>query len=126
MDARPKLLVVDDDPHLLRLFELYLRRTFFEVHLAGSGDEAIALAQETEFDVAVVDLILPTFGGLRLCGHLKESSRPPYVIIISGETGKEVRQSLSECGADEFVAKPFAPAEFVAHLEEVARARVAH
>jgi DNA-binding response OmpR family regulator len=106
---RPKLLIVDDDPHIRRLLRLYLRSSPYEVYEAATGEEAIQLNTENDFTVVLLDLILPYYGGFRLCQKFKgENGRePPYVIIITGDDSTETRATAAECGADHFIGKPF-------------------
>jgi DNA-binding response OmpR family regulator len=105
-----KLLVVDDDVHIRRILAIYLRE--HAVVEAATGEEALAKAQAERFDAAIVDLILPPFGGLRVCRHLKEANT--RVIVISGD--EALREQAKEAGADGFVAKPFTKEELVAGL----------
>jgi len=98
-----KLLVVDDDVHIRRIVALYLRG--HDVAEAATGEEALARLAGDHFDAVIVDLILPQFGGLRLCRKIKESAAPPRVIVISGD--EQLRDDAREAGADAFLAKPF-------------------
>ena len=99
-----KLLVVDDDVHIRRIVALYLRG--HDVAEAATGEEALARLAGERFDAVIVDLILPQFGGLRLCRKIKESAAaPPRVIVISGD--EQLRDDAREAGADAFLAKPF-------------------
>ena len=78
-----KLLVVDDDVHIRRIVALYLRD--HDVAEAASAEEALARVGAETFDVVIVDVILPHFGGLRLCRKIKETATPPRVIVMSGD-----------------------------------------
>lgn len=112
-----KILVVDDDVHIRRLIALYLRDAQCEVLQATGGDEAMRLAADGRFDVAVVDLILPHYGGLRLCQKLKAMPSPPRVILISGDDSPQSREGAAESKADGFLAKPFTREELLAALQ---------
>jgi DNA-binding response OmpR family regulator len=107
-----KLLVVDDDVHIRRIVALYLRD--HDVAEAATGEEALARLAGERFDAVIVDLILPQFGGLRLCRKIKESAAPPRVIVISGD--EQLRDDAREAGADAFLAKPFTKGDLVASL----------
>ena len=96
-----KLLVVDDDVHIRRIVALYLRE--HDVAEAANAEEALARIAAEAFDVAIVDVILPPSGGLRLCGKLKEVGM--RVIVMSGD--EQLREEATEAGADAFLAKPF-------------------
>jgi CheY-like chemotaxis protein len=107
-----KLLIVDDDVHIRRIAALYLRG--HDVAEAATAEEALQRVAAEAFDAVVVDLILPQFGGLRLCRKLKESTAAPRVIVISGDEG--LRDQAREAGADAFLAKPFTKEDLVALL----------
>jgi two-component system response regulator ResD len=109
-----KVLVVDDDVHIRRLMALYLRDAQWDVTQAASGEEALDFVQRERFDVAIVDLILPHYGGSRLCQRLKAMSPPFRVIITSGDDSQSSRAAAAESGADGFLAKPFTREELLA------------
>ena len=107
-----KLLIVDDDVHIRRIVALYLRD--HDVAEAATGEEALARLGGERFDAVIVDLILPQFGGLRLCRKIKESAAAPRVIVISGD--EQLRDEAREAGADAFLAKPFTKEALLALL----------
>jgi two-component system response regulator ResD len=117
MTAVPrKVLIVDDDVHIRRLIKLYLRDSGFELAEAGTGEDALELAARDSFDLAIVDLILPYYGGLRLCQKLKASEPAPRVIIITGDESPEAPETAREYRADAFVLKPFTRDELLAAM----------
>ena len=115
--AKPKLLIVDDDPHLRKLLTIYLRDKW-DVSVAAEGEEAIEVWRKEKPKVVLLDLILPYYGGFRLCQDFKgDGSFRSHVIMMTGEEGDDTRDIASECGADDFVLKPFDPAEMVRKLD---------
>jgi DNA-binding response OmpR family regulator len=108
-----KLLIVDDDPHIRRLLQLYCRGTGLEVHEAATGEEAESLIDQNRYAVVLLDLILPYYGGFRICQKLKRVPRQsqPFVIMMTGDDSQETRASAAECGADHFLPKPFSAVE---------------
>ena len=106
-----RVLVIDDDPHIRRLIALQLRG--HDVAVAATGEEALALAEREHFDVVLVDLILPYFGGFRVCQKLKARSDPPRVVIMTGDDSQQTRATAGEYGADGFLAKPFTREELL-------------
>jgi two-component system, OmpR family, response regulator len=119
-----RILIVDDDVHIRRLLRVVLGKAGHTVEEAASAEEVLRAIESSTFDLVLLDLILPNYGGLRLCRRLKEQ-RPtaPHVIIISGETSVEARERVAECGADDFIAKPFSPAELVERIAAIGSAR---
>lgn len=109
MSEKPKLLIVDDDVHIRKLIRLYLRDSPYELFEAATGEEALELAAQHRCDVVLLDLILPYFGGFRVCRKLKKNAGPdaPYVVLITGDDSEETRATAKEAGADLFMAKPF-------------------
>jgi len=109
----PRILIVDDDVHIRRLIKLYLRDSGYEIAEAATGEEALELAARASFEVAIVDLILPYYGGFRLCQKLKASEPVPRVVIITGDESPETRETAKEYRADAFLLKPFTRDEIV-------------
>ena len=113
-----RLLVVDDDVHIRRLIKVFLRDAQYELAEAATGEEALQLTRRQAFDVVLVDLILPNYGGSRLCQKLKsDSARPPRVIIVSGDDSQQSRDVAVEVKADGFLAKPFTREELIAAVQ---------
>jgi DNA-binding response OmpR family regulator len=109
-----KLLVVDDDLHIRRLVGIYLREAGYDVTEAASGEEALQVSQGRVFDVVLIDLILPHYGGFRLCQKLKSLPTPPRVVITTGDDSPQSRDKAVEAKADAFLAKPFNREELLA------------
>jgi two-component system, OmpR family, alkaline phosphatase synthesis response regulator PhoP len=114
-----KLLIVDDDPHLVRLLEISFRDSRYETWSASSGNEAIDLWKEHDFDVVLLDLILPYYGGFRLCQTFRgdDERRAAHVLIMTGDESDDTREMALECGADDLIHKPFDPRKLVEALE---------
>jgi DNA-binding response OmpR family regulator len=107
-----KLLVVDDDVHIRRIVSVYLRD--HDVAEAATAEEALERIGKEAFDVVIVDLILPHFGGFRLCRKIKGGAAPPRVIVMSGDDSEQSREQARQAGADAFLAKPFGKEEVAA------------
>ena len=112
-----RLLVVDDDLHLRRLVGIYLRDAGHEVTEAATGEEALQMIQREPFDVVLIDLILPHYGGFRLSQKLKAAASPPRVVITTGDDSAQSRQQATEAKADGFLPKPFTRDELLAAIE---------
>ena len=80
-----RLLVVDDDLHIRRLVGIYLRDAGYDVTEAASGEEALQASHAQAFDVVLIDLILPQYGGFRLCEKLKSLPDAPRIVITTGD-----------------------------------------
>ncbi len=119
-DERARLLVVDDDVELRELAQAYLTQQGFDVVTVPDGramDEALAAS---EFDLMLLDLMMPGEDGLSIAKRLKQKHRIP-IIMISAQ-GEDVDRIVGlEVGADDYVAKPFNPRELLARIRAVLR-----
>jgi DNA-binding response OmpR family regulator len=111
----PRVLLVDDDPILLRLLEVNFRLSGFEVAVASRGDEALTSAAADPPDVAVLDLVLPGADGFELCGMLRRlpggSALP--VVFLSGRARSEDPEPRELPDGTDRLEKPFDPQELV-------------
>jgi two-component system KDP operon response regulator KdpE len=118
--ARLRVLVVDDEPHVLRAVKVILRQSGFETIPAASVKEALDQAAVHRPDAAILDLLLPDGEGVDICRELRTWSDMPIILLSAvGEDDQKVR-ALEE-GADDYVVKPFNPRELVARLNAVLR-----
>ena len=114
------VLVVDDEPEIVRLVRDYLERAGFSVVTAGDGEQAIAAARRSRPDLIVLDLGLPRLDGLDVARALRREGDVPIVMLTA--RGEEAdRVAGLEIGADDYVAKPFSPRELVARVRAVLR-----
>jgi two-component system KDP operon response regulator KdpE len=116
MPDRPRVLVVDDEPQILRALRVIMRDAGYEAVPAGSAEEALDLAAVQRVDAAIVDLVLPDLDGVELCRRLREWSRMP-VIVLSAVGDEDAKVRALAAGADDYVTKPFGPRELVARLQ---------
>jgi two-component system phosphate regulon response regulator OmpR len=122
MTATPrKLLIVDDDPRLRDLLRRYLSENQFEVSLAPDGPSMQRLMQRDQFDLIILDLMLPGEDGLALLRRLRGlNDRTPVVMLTA--KGDEIDRIIGlEVGADDYLAKPFNPRELLARIHAVLR-----
>jgi two-component system, OmpR family, alkaline phosphatase synthesis response regulator PhoP len=115
-----RILIVDDEPNIVRLLQSYLQREGFEVLTATDGRAGLQIARTMHPQLVVLDLLLPEVDGLEVCRLLRQES-DVYIIMLtarSEETDKIVGLGL---GADDYVTKPFSPREMVARIKAVLR-----
>jgi len=117
------MLVVDDEPDIAELVSYNLKKEGFEVHSASDGEEALSLIKKGNFDLLVLDLMLPGIQGMDLCRMLRNDPRTKRLpIIMLTAKGEEVDRILGlETGADDYISKPFSPRELVARVKAVLR-----
>lgn len=112
---KPRVLIVDDDPVILRLLQVNFRLEDYEVDTASRGDEALAKATRNPPDIVVLDVMMPGIDGWEVCRQMKEDPnlRDVPVIFLSARAQDEDRQRGNALGVVEYVTKPFDPAHLV-------------
>ena len=119
MSAAP-VLVVDDDPKIVTLVRTYLEREGFLVVTAGDGRAALTAVGESQPRLIVLDLMLPELDGLALMRIVRERSEIPIVILSARGSAADRVYGIHE-GADDYLVKPFSPAELVVRVKAVLR-----
>jgi two-component system KDP operon response regulator KdpE len=118
--AGERILVVDDDPQILRALRLVLRGAGFEVVATSTAEEALDRAALTAPHAAIVDLMLPDRPGIEVCQELRSWSELP-IIVLSAVSDEPTKIAALRSGADDYVTKPFGPGELVARVQAVLR-----
>jgi DNA-binding response OmpR family regulator len=117
---RGTILVVDDEPNISDLVELYLRRDGYRVVKADDGETALDAVGRHRPRLIVLDVGLPDIDGLEVCRQVRQTSQIPVIFLTARDT--EIDRVLGlELGADDYVTKPFSPAELVARVKAVLR-----
>ncbi|HEX3616933.1 MAG TPA: response regulator transcription factor [Solirubrobacteraceae bacterium] len=120
--SRRTVLVVDDEPTITEVVARYLQRAGYQTAIAADGAEALVAAGECHPDLVVLDLMLPKLGGLEVMRRLRERDHARVPIILLTAKGEESdRITGLRLGADDYVVKPFSPAELVARIDAVLR-----
>ena len=114
------MLVVDDEPQIVRALKVVLREAGFQAVAAETASEALDLAAVRPPEAAIVDLVLPDLDGIELTRRLREWSEMPILVLSAvGEEEQKVR--ALEAGADDYITKPFGTRELVARLQAALR-----
>jgi DNA-binding response OmpR family regulator len=120
MIAKPRILVVEDDPRTAASVALYLRHGGYEVDLAADGAAALDAAARTAPDLIVLDVMLPEINGIEVCRTLRARGETPIIMLTARATEDDTLRGL-DAGADDYVTKPFSPRELVARVAAVLR-----
>ncbi|QIN85215.1 response regulator [Rubrobacter tropicus] len=115
-----RALIVEDEQNLVGLLRLHLEREGFEVHEALDGRAALEVARRVAPDVVVLDWMLPGLGGMEVLRELRGSS-DAYVIMLTARSDEVDRVVGLSTGADDYLTKPFSPAELVARIRAMLR-----
>src|SRR6202023_396401 len=115
-----KILVVDDEAHIVELARLYLTREGYEVEGVGDGDQAMARFGQMKPDLVILDIMLPGIDGLTLCKEIRKQSQVPIIMLTARDEVTDKVVGL-EVGADDYLTKPFHPQELVARAKALLR-----
>jgi two-component system KDP operon response regulator KdpE len=120
MTEGPRVLVVDDEPQIVRGLRVVLRNAGFRVDSAGTKEEALDALSHRPPDAVLLDLVLPDGSGVDVCKQVREWSHVPIVVVSAvGDENEKVR--ALDAGADDYVTKPFGSQELAARLRAVLR-----
>ena len=115
-----KVLVVDDEKLIVKGIRFSLEQDGMEVDCAYDGEEALSMAKEKEYDMILLDLMLPKLDGLSVCQQIREFSNVPIVMLTA--KGEDMDKILGlEYGADDYITKPFDNQELLVRIEAVLR-----
>jgi DNA-binding response OmpR family regulator len=119
-DQKGTVVVVDDEPNIADLVDLYLAREGFRVLKTGTGEAGLQAVKDHRPRLVVLDVGLPDVDGLEVCKRLRTTSQIPVIFLTARDS--EVDRVLGlELGGDDYVTKPFSPAELVARVKAVLR-----
>jgi DNA-binding response OmpR family regulator len=115
-----RVLVVDDDPGIVKLVRAYLEQAGFAVSVAYDGKKAMQIARHERPDLVILDLMLPEMDGYDVCRALRKESEVS-IIMLTARVEESDKLIGLELGADDYVTKPFSPRELVARVRSVLR-----
>jgi DNA-binding response OmpR family regulator len=116
-----KILVIEDDIELGAVIEKVLAQTGFSVDLARNGQDGLERALATRYGLIVLDLMLPKMDGMQVCAQLRERRRTTPILMVTARDAVTDRVRGLECGADDYLPKPFDIREFLARIHALLR-----
>ncbi|MBS4191079.1 response regulator transcription factor [Bacillus sp. FJAT-49705] len=120
MEKDVRILVVDDEERIRRLLKMYLERENFIIEEAEDGNEALTKALANDFDIILLDLMMPGKDGIEVCRELREKKATPIIMLTA--KGEEVNRVQGfEAGTDDYIVKPFSPREVVLRVKALLR-----
>jgi DNA-binding response OmpR family regulator len=116
-----KILVVEDDQDIAHLLELHLKDLSYDVVISGDGEAGWQLASKDNFDLIILDLMLPKLDGLEVCRRLRTASVHTPILMLTAKSSELDRVLGLELGADDYLTKPFSITELLARVKAILR-----
>ncbi|QJC51832.1 response regulator transcription factor [Paenibacillus albicereus] len=115
-----RILVVDDEERIRRLLKMYLEKEGYQIEEADDGEQALRLASGQDFDLILLDVMLPGMDGIEVCSRLRQIKATPVIMLTA--KGEEMNRVQGfEVGADDYVVKPFSPREIIYRVKAILR-----
>lgn len=120
MQTEQRLLLVDDEDRIRRLLKMYLEKEGYTIEEAADGHEAIEKALHINYDLIILDLMMPGIDGIEVCKQIREKKTTPIIMLTA--KGEEVNRVQGfEVGTDDYIVKPFSPREVVLRVKALLR-----
>jgi len=115
-----RILIIEDDPEIIKLLELHLSDVSYVTTMAMDGDEGLQLALKNDYELILLDLTLPSLDGVEVCRKLRATKNTPVIMLTA--KSEEIDRVLGlEIGADDYMTKPFSIRELLARIKAVLR-----
>jgi len=115
-----KVLVIDDEQKIREILKTYLEKSGFTVHQASDGKEALYMFKKENYDLIILDLMMPEIDGFEVCKKIRQNSNVSIIMLTA--KSDEIDKVLGlELGADDYIVKPFSPREVVARVKAILR-----
>jgi two-component system alkaline phosphatase synthesis response regulator PhoP len=123
MTSKAKILIVDDDPDIIELLSFHLEKEGFDVTAAHNGKEALEIAENTHFDLIILDVMMPEVDGVEVCRELreKEAYKNSLIVFLTARSEDYSQIAGLEAGADDYIAKPIKPRVFITKVKSLLR-----
>jgi len=119
-----KILIVEDEPEIVRLIQNRLKSEKFDITIAMDGAEALSYIVSNHYDLVTLDIMLPHVDGLTLCENLRKRHKDSLILIISALDTMEQKEKAYFLGADDYIPKPFSPKLVALKIESLLKRRV--
>src|SRR5882672_954393 len=116
-----RVLLVEDEPTAAQVLAKGLREQAYAVDVAADGDTAVFQVETTDYDAVILDVMLPLKDGFAVCRAIRESGCPVPILMVTARDGVESRIEGLDCGADDYLVKPFDFGELLARLRALIR-----
>lgn len=119
--SNPKVLAVDDEPHILFILSQVLNKKGCNVLTAAGGEDAIKIAQKEMPDLIILDVMMPDISGYEVCQHLKSNptTKEIPIVILTAEQNEEHKDAMYKLGVVDYIPKPFSPNGLSSKIDEI-------
>ena len=116
-----KILIVDDEPFIIRSLEFVLRKEGYDIATASNGEEAMSAIRESKPRLLFLDVMMPKKNGYEVCEEVKGDPglRDIHIVMLSAKGQQADKEKGLSVGADEFITKPFSPSQIVSRVKEI-------
>ena len=116
-----KILIVDDEPFIIRSLEFVLRKEGYDIATASNGEEAMSAIRESKPRLLFLDVMMPKKNGYEVCEEVKGDPdlRDIHIVMLSAKGQQADKEKGLSVGADEFINKPFSPSQVVSRVKEI-------
>jgi DNA-binding response OmpR family regulator len=116
-----RILVIEDDPDVSATLRLGLEAECFAVDTASDGEQGSYLARTNDYDMVLLDYVLPKQDGKAVCADIRKSSKNPYIMMLSVKAEPKEKANILNIGADDYLTKPFSFEELIARIRAIMR-----
>ena len=118
-----KILIVEDEPDIVRLIQNRLDKNIFDVTVVMDGAEALKLIEYNHYDLLTLDIMLPHVNGLVLCENVRKLHKDSLILVVSALDTMDRKEKAYELGADDYINKPFSPKLMAIKIESLLKRR---
>ena len=116
-----KILVVDDEPNIVRSLTFVLNKGGYDVSFARDGEQAMTMIRDSKPNILILDVMMPNKSGYEVCKEIKSDPdlRDIHVVMLTAKGRDDDRENALSQGADEYISKPFSPIKILARVKEL-------
>lgn len=118
---KPTILIVEDEPSIVMLLQYNIEKAGFLTEVANDGEEAVKKVNQVEYDLIVLDLMLPKMNGIEVCKKIRKSKNQVPILMLTAKDQEENKVLGLQIGADDYLTKPFSPRELIARIQAILR-----
>ncbi len=116
-----KILIVEDDPTVVQTLQILLASCSYAVDVANDGEAGLQMVEVYDYDLIMLDMLLPNLGGLDVCQQLRKQGCKTPILLLTGQDGGRQKAIALNAGADDYVVKPFDAEELIARVQALLR-----